>query len=383
MNSYIGSQISLISTSDVRYEGTLYSVDPDESTIALKNVRHMGTEDRRTDNVIEASPTVYEYIIFRGENIKNLKLVEQEAENVIINDPAILEVKQLPEISKPTPVESPEQQHWNNEGSNIESGNWNASRGRGNWPTWNHEANYYQGGYQTRDCWNNGQMASGGRGDGYNWGNYNNYGYPQNDWTYHPQSGRGNAKRNIRRGEGRRQRSSRDEDKNSQNYIPGTSKFLERAAKDNDDSDLVVPEKEFDFQGNLARFDMSTLKNALKEEMQKTSEQEPSEQEPNEPKSESNEEKTQTKEEKTETKEEIPQQDLWETGLPYNKDNFFDSLSTNKDVWNSQTGDDMRQLNVETFGEIGSTYQCRTRWFRRWRGRGSRPMFRGAYTQQK
>jgi len=291
MSSYIGRQISLISTSDVRYEGKLFSIDPTESTIALENVRQMGTEDRSTDKVIEASPTVYEYIIFRGENIQNLKLVDQETDNVILNDPAVLEANQRPETFNPTPVESPDQQQWNNEGSNVGRGNWNASRGRGNQSTWNHGTNYFQGGYQTRGCWNNRQMARGGRGVGYNWRNYNNYGYPQNDWTYGPQSGRGrNATRNIRRGGARSQGSSRDEDKNSKKYVPGIGKFLERAT--NDDSDLVVPDKEFDFQGNLALFDMTTLRNALAEETQKTSEKDP-----NEPKSESNDKKIETKEE--------------------------------------------------------------------------------------
>jgi len=376
MSSYIGSQISLISTSDVRYEGILHSIDPTESTIALKNVRHMGTEDRRTDNVIEASSTVYEYIIFSGENIKNLKLVEQEVENDIINDPAILEVKQ-----KQAPVEFPEQQQWINEGSNIGRGNWNASSGRGNLPIWNHGANYFQEGYQTRGYWNDGQFAHGGRGGGYNMGNYNhNYGYPQNDWTYRPQSARGrDTTRNIRRGGQRSQRSNRYEDKNSQKYIPGTGKFLERAT--NDDTELVVPDKEFDFQGNLALFDMTTLKKALTEETQKTSEKEP------------NEPKTENKDEKIETKEEKTGQDLWDEnskeyitqdlGCAYDKENFFDSLSTNSDVYNSQTGEDMKQQNVETFGQIGATYQARTRWFRRWSGRGRREMFGAAHSERK
>ncbi len=41
---YIGAKISLISKGDIRYEGTLYSIDMNESTIALHNgVLHIPT----------------------------------------------------------------------------------------------------------------------------------------------------------------------------------------------------------------------------------------------------------------------------------------------------------------------------------------------------
>lgn len=34
---YIGSHITLITKSDIRYEGTLYTINMDESSIALSN----------------------------------------------------------------------------------------------------------------------------------------------------------------------------------------------------------------------------------------------------------------------------------------------------------------------------------------------------------
>ena len=34
-NPYLGSKVSLISKSDIRYEGTLYAIDAKESTLAL------------------------------------------------------------------------------------------------------------------------------------------------------------------------------------------------------------------------------------------------------------------------------------------------------------------------------------------------------------
>ena len=36
----LGSKISLISKADIRYEGRLFTVDPQECTIALANGKH-------------------------------------------------------------------------------------------------------------------------------------------------------------------------------------------------------------------------------------------------------------------------------------------------------------------------------------------------------
>ncbi|CAI2294361.1 unnamed protein product [Caenorhabditis sp. 36 PRJEB53466] len=69
---YIGSKISLISKLDIRYEGILYTVDTNDSTIALAKVRSFGTEKRPTANPVAARDDVYEYIIFKASDIKDL-----------------------------------------------------------------------------------------------------------------------------------------------------------------------------------------------------------------------------------------------------------------------------------------------------------------------
>ena len=95
---YIGSRISLISRSEIRYEGTLYTIDTVESTVALQNVRSFGTEGRRLDGPqLPASADVYEYIIFRGADIKDIKVCEPPKplptlQGGLPNDPAIIQV---------------------------------------------------------------------------------------------------------------------------------------------------------------------------------------------------------------------------------------------------------------------------------------------------
>ncbi|KAL3080015.1 hypothetical protein niasHT_034573 [Heterodera trifolii] len=73
---YIGSKISLISKLDIRYEGTLYTVDAIESTIALAKVRSYGTEDRHTPVYVPPRDEVYDFIIFKASDIKDLIVCE-------------------------------------------------------------------------------------------------------------------------------------------------------------------------------------------------------------------------------------------------------------------------------------------------------------------
>ncbi|XP_046685680.1 LOW QUALITY PROTEIN: protein LSM14 homolog B-like, partial [Homalodisca vitripennis] len=83
----IGSKISLISKADIRYEGKLFTVDPNECTIALSHVRSFGTEDRQTQYPVPAQSQVYEYILFRGSDIKDISIVNTQQ---LPNDPAIV-----------------------------------------------------------------------------------------------------------------------------------------------------------------------------------------------------------------------------------------------------------------------------------------------------
>jgi len=88
---YIGSKISLISKSEIRYEGILYTIDTKEKTVALQNVRSFGTEGRRKEgDQILPSNEIYDYIIFRGSDIKDLHVCEAPQPTNRPVDPAIV-----------------------------------------------------------------------------------------------------------------------------------------------------------------------------------------------------------------------------------------------------------------------------------------------------
>eukprot|EP00759_Apiculatamorpha_spiralis_P051178 PhF_6_TR5138/c1_g1_i1/m.7306/K18749/LSM14, RAP55, SCD6; protein LSM14 len=96
----LGSRISLISKSEIRYEGFLHAINAEENTVALKNVRMYGTEGRKGDPSQEIAPgdQMYDFIIFRGADIQDLTVFEDPQPR----DPAIVR-------SKPASAPAPKQ----------------------------------------------------------------------------------------------------------------------------------------------------------------------------------------------------------------------------------------------------------------------------------
>ncbi|KAI1352759.1 Scd6-like Sm domain-containing protein [Xylaria sp. FL0043] len=103
MSEFLGSRISLISKSDIRYSGILHEINSEESTVSLENVKSYGTEGRRGNpaDEVAASDQVYEYIVFRGSDVKDLRIEEapappKENQPPVPNDPAIVGARTRP-----------------------------------------------------------------------------------------------------------------------------------------------------------------------------------------------------------------------------------------------------------------------------------------------
>ncbi|XP_030385388.1 protein LSM14 homolog B-A isoform X2 [Scaptodrosophila lebanonensis] len=113
----LGSKISLISKADIRYEGRLYTVDPQECTIALSSVRSFGTEDRETQFQIAPQSQIYDYILFRGSDIKDIRVVNNHT-MPHHTDPAIMQAQlqngppqaMPPHFPMPNSMNAPQQQ---------------------------------------------------------------------------------------------------------------------------------------------------------------------------------------------------------------------------------------------------------------------------------
>lgn len=100
-NTLTDAKVRIITNSDIRFEGTLYKINASEKTIALKDVTSFGTEDRRAERAVPPSSLVYEYLVFRSVEIKDLIVLknngtdprEPESKVVVDNKSALTETR--------------------------------------------------------------------------------------------------------------------------------------------------------------------------------------------------------------------------------------------------------------------------------------------------
>ncbi|CCI43930.1 unnamed protein product [Albugo candida] len=121
---YIGSRISLITKTDIRYESYLFNIDTTQNMIVFQNVRSFGTEGRRADH-IPPSDTILPFATFKASEIKDLHVCEAaptlppvQTRSPIRSDtlPAMENVKSSTEVSytshssakTSTPIKKPE-----------------------------------------------------------------------------------------------------------------------------------------------------------------------------------------------------------------------------------------------------------------------------------
>jgi protein LSM14 len=359
---YIGAPVTLISSLDVRYEGTLFTIDPNESTVALQNVRCLGTENRQSGSkAIPPSETVYEFIIFRGENIKSINIAEEKfGQKNELNDPSILK---LGPKGRNNNYSEPKREKPRRD-----------SRNGGGMPPFTYDRGYRRdpAKYRPRQDYDNRGYRDQGRRQ------YQNRGY-RNDYDR-----RDNRRYDGGRYQNRRQQNRRRRQDNRQpqgpRHNPGDAKFL--TGRDSTEEKITMNE-EFDFE--KATFDKANVLTEEKKaepaqaEAEKTEETDKKEEEASN--NESNEKAEDTEAQKSqeeEKKEESPEPAAAPAQKPfeykYNPEkSFFDDL----DLVDRSNMDfkARRKIDAQTFGEEASTYKVRRRRRRGGNNRRRRPRY--------
>ena len=89
--NYLGSVLSLISKSEIRYVGTLVMINSQEQTLTLKHVKSYGSEGRRGGGEKEVPPSedIYESIKFRATDLQDFYVIRSPDKK--FKDPAIIE----------------------------------------------------------------------------------------------------------------------------------------------------------------------------------------------------------------------------------------------------------------------------------------------------
>eukprot|EP00996_Jenningsia_fusiforme_P000638 NODE_1576_length_1486_cov_22.494781_g1422_i0.p1 GENE.NODE_1576_length_1486_cov_22.494781_g1422_i0~~NODE_1576_length_1486_cov_22.494781_g1422_i0.p1 ORF type:complete len:351 (+),score=36.74 NODE_1576_length_1486_cov_22.494781_g1422_i0:104-1156(+) len=101
MNHLLGQKLNLITNNDIRYEGYLSHIDSVGGTLSLQSVKVFGTEDRRgvahsTNPAIPPSEDLFQLVVFKGSEVKDISLQSPSQRNLPWCDPAVVAARCLP-----------------------------------------------------------------------------------------------------------------------------------------------------------------------------------------------------------------------------------------------------------------------------------------------
>lgn len=392
---YLGSKISLVSKAKIRYEGILYTIDANESTVALSKVRSFGTEDRPTDRPVPARDEIFEYIIFRGADIEDLQ-VREPPQTSLTQDPAIVESSAHPSSARSASTTNTNNQARSSALTTTQPGQYKAAQSTSNAdPLRQLNFNQQQQQQSTRSFDNqrrqrqqqqdyNNDNNSYRRGNNQKYGNYDewprtnnnsawdnqyrqqNQRYPRqqnydNNNRFYPQRRTNNNNNQQQQQQqsngyyGYRERRNSTGDMTSNNSQRTNRQQRERADSTRGNSTNQSALKfigDFDFEKSNAEFD----KNAIENELKKSLSIKPNNQTTTNEKENTDEQNQQDQEQKQETPN-LPteEQDANSDGFYDKQKSFFDRIScetTEKEKttnprrnWNEE-----RRINAETFG---------------------------------
>lgn len=377
---YLGSKISLVSKAKIRYEGILYTIDANESTVALSKVRSFGTEDRPTDRPVPARDEIFEYIIFRGADIEDLQ-VREPPQASVTQDPAIVESSAYSDNSRSNTIGTN-----TNLGGLSQNGQTRLLSNRGTMPSPPHRQGsgkgfksfepYRQSNFNQRSSrqFNQQSPLAQYEGQDYGYGNqrrgrqqdyYNDYlpsrrGNGYGEWAPRQSQRFSRPMQNFNEGRfypSRRQQSSgRFGYRPRRNSTGGMPNNQQASRANRQQRERTVGPKastlkfvgDFDFEKSNAEFD----KNAIEDEIKKSLSIKPvkSETTSDSPKSEQDKENQPTMSSSTQSEA----QEINPDGYYDKQKSFFDRIScesTTKEKTNTRRNwNEERRVNAETFG---------------------------------
>ncbi|CAI7342752.1 CGH_1_collapsed_G0016330.mRNA.1.CDS.1 [Saccharomyces cerevisiae] len=299
MSQYIGKTISLISVTDNRYVGLLEDIDSEKGTVTLKEVRCFGTEGRKNwgPEEIYPNPTVYNSVKFNGSEVKDLSILDAN-----INDIQPVVPQMMPPASQfpPQQAQSPPQAQAQ---AHVQT-NPQAPKPESNVPA--AVAGY--GVYTPTST----ETATASMND-----------------KSTPQDTNVNSQ-------------SRERGKNGENepkYQRNKNRSSNRPPQSNRNFKVDIPNEDFDFQSNNAKFTKGDSTAVEKEK---------------------------------ELESAVHKQDESDEQFYNKKSSFFDTISTSTETNTNMRWQEEKMLNVDTFGQASA----RPRFHSRGRGRG-RGNYRG------